>query len=33
MELHAHGKETQWWALQGVDPMDWAKKNWERFND
>tara|TARA_B100000674_G_C37944778_1_gene964376 strand:+ start:105 stop:401 length:297 start_codon:yes stop_codon:yes gene_type:complete len=33
MELHAHGKETQWWALQGVDPMDWAKKNWKRFND
>jgi len=22
MELHHHGNEEQWWALQGVDPIE-----------
>jgi hypothetical protein len=21
IELHHHGNEEQWWAIQGVDPM------------
>ena len=25
MELHAHGNEKQWWALQGVEPEEWLK--------
>jgi len=26
MELHRHGNEEQWWALQGVDPMKFIKE-------
>jgi len=22
MELHHHGNEEQWWALQGIDPIE-----------
>ena len=22
-QLHAHGNEQRWWALQGIDPMAW----------
>jgi len=22
MELHRHGNEEQWWALKGVDPIE-----------
>jgi len=25
-ELHAHGNELRWWALQGVDPEKWIAK-------
>ena len=25
-ELHAHGNEHRWWALQGVDPEEWIKQ-------
>ena len=25
MELHAHGNEKQWWALQGMEPEEWLK--------
>ena len=25
-ELHLHGNEEQWWALQGVDPMEFVKE-------
>jgi hypothetical protein len=33
MKLHAFGDERTWWDLQGVDPKEWAKLNWEKFND
>ena len=33
MELPAHGKEIQWWALQGIDPIEWATKSWSAFNE
>jgi predicted nucleic acid binding AN1-type Zn finger protein len=26
MELHDHGNEEQWWALQGVDPINFIEK-------
>ena len=26
MELHDHGNEEQWWALQGVDPIKFIEK-------
>jgi hypothetical protein len=32
MKLHAFGDERTWWDLQGVDPKEWAKLNWEKFN-
>jgi hypothetical protein len=25
-ELHMHGNEKRWWALQGVDPEEWIKQ-------
>ena len=25
-ELHAHGNERQWWALNGVDPEEWLSR-------
>tara|TARA_R100000995_G_scaffold4135_1_gene2194 strand:+ start:15637 stop:15927 length:291 start_codon:yes stop_codon:yes gene_type:complete len=31
--LHAYGNESQWWALQGIDPIKWAENNWKIFND
>ena len=32
MTLHAFGDEKTWWDLKGVDPLAWAKSNWEKFN-
>lgn len=32
MKLHRYGDERTWWDLQGVDPAEWAKANWEKFN-
>jgi hypothetical protein len=32
MELHHYGDEKTWWDLQGVEPLAWAKDNWEKFN-
>ena len=32
MKLHAFGDERTWWDLQGIDPLKWAKCNWEKFN-
>ena len=26
MELHSHGNEQEWWALEGVEPDEWLKK-------
>lgn len=25
-DLHMHGNEEQWWALEGVDPIEWIKE-------
>lgn len=32
MKLHAFGDERTWWDLQGVDPVSWARTNWEKYN-
>lgn len=32
MTLHHYGNEPVWWALEGVDPIGWATKNWEKYN-
>lgn len=32
MELHHFGDEQTWWDLQGIDPIEWAQKNWEKYN-
>lgn len=32
MELHHYGDERTWWDLQGIDPLEWARANWEKFN-
>ena len=31
MQLHAHGNEIEWWALQGVEPTDWAITNYANY--
>ena len=33
MKLHHYGDERTWWDLQGIDPIKWAKSNWEKFNE
>ena len=30
--LHAYGNESRWWAMQGIDGIQWAKSFWEAFN-
>jgi len=32
MKLHAFGDERTWWDLKGIDPLAWAKNNWEKFD-
>jgi hypothetical protein len=32
MKLHHFGDERTWWDLEGIDPKEWARKNWEKFN-
>jgi hypothetical protein len=34
MHLHVNGvPEKTWWALNGIDPMTWAVKNWKEWED
>jgi len=32
-ELHRFGDERTWWDLTGIDSVEWAKRNWERYYD
>ena len=32
MELHAFGDEQTWWDILGIDPIEWAKENWRKYN-
>ena len=31
MELQDYGDEVTWWDLQGIEPLAWAKFNWETY--
>jgi hypothetical protein len=31
MECHTKGDESLWWALKGIDAIDWAKNTYEEF--
>lgn len=31
-DLHRFGDEATWWALKGVDPVEWANKKWRAYN-
>ena len=31
-ELHKHGNESNWWSLQGIDPIEWADRTWTEFS-
>jgi len=33
MDIHHYGNEKKWWTIQGVDPIEWAKKNWSKYNE
>ena len=30
-KLHKHGNESNWWSLQGIDPIEWADRTWTEF--
>lgn len=32
MESHTHGNELDFWITHGVDPVDWAIRNYEQWN-
>ena len=31
--LHMDGNEKVFFALRGVDPIEWATQSWEKFNE
>ena len=33
MSCHTRGAEAEWWALKGVDPIEWANNFHRRFKD
>lgn len=33
MKLHQFGNEKKWWNLEGIDVIEWAEKNWEKYNE
>jgi|TARA_X000001382_G_scaffold130835_2_gene127192 hypothetical protein len=30
-DLHRFGNEQKWWNLEGIDVIEWARRNWERY--
>ena len=32
-ECHTRGRESEWWAMKGIDPVVWAKEFYRRWND
>ncbi len=30
-DLHRFGNEKKWWNLEGIDVIEWAERNWERY--
>ena len=33
MSLHKFGNERKWWNIEGIDVIEWAEKNWEKYNE
>jgi hypothetical protein len=33
MSLHRFGDEQSWWDIHGIDPIAWAKKNYELWKE
>jgi len=31
MDCHTKGDESLWWAIHGIDAIDWAKNTYEDF--
>lgn len=31
VELHAFGDEALWWAMKGIDPIEWARNSYEQY--
>ena len=31
MQMHKFGDERTWWDINGIDPMEWARKNWSKY--
>jgi ferredoxin len=29
MDCHTRGRESEWWALQGIDALEWARERFE----
>jgi hypothetical protein len=32
MESHRYGNELDFWVGYGIDPVDWANRNYEKWN-
>ena len=32
-ECHTRGRESEWWALKGIEPIEWAKIFYRRWSD
>ena len=32
-ECHTRGRESEWWALKGIDPIKWAKEFYRRWSE
>ena len=33
MRLHAFGDEQTWWDLEGIDPIEWARRTWKEYDN
>jgi hypothetical protein len=33
MDCHRTGKESRWWALHGIDAIEWAKMNYMVYGE
>lgn len=31
MDCHTRGRESEWWALRGIDALEWAKDRFEKW--
>ena len=33
MSIHHYGNEKKWCIFQAIDPIEWADKNWRKYNE